>query len=81
MDAATEKIIVNGTEVIAVSTESSTIVVTGLLGPKSEMYLSQANDIDFSELKDGSTLVYNTNNTKWKATEKLDKQAIECGEF
>ena len=77
----TEKVVVNESSVLVVEDTSSTIVVTGLLGPKTEMLLGQANDIDFTDLKDGSVLVYSTNTAKWVATEKLNKQAMDCGEF
>lgn len=86
-----EKIVVNESQVITIdqsnttialaSNDNSTVVVTGLLGPKSELRLGLADDVDFSGLIDGAVLVYSSNTSKWHATEKLNKQAIDCGEF
>ena len=39
------------------------------------------DDIDVSGLADGSVLVYSTANSKWEATNLLEKQTVECGQY
>lgn len=39
------------------------------------------DDIDVSGLGDGSVLVYSTANSKWEATNLLEKQTVECGQY
>lgn len=69
---------------IVVNTETSGVVVTGIMGPPGIDGIIRLNDlidVDKTGLIDGATLVYNSTVEKWEATEKLNKQAIECGEF
>jgi hypothetical protein len=39
------------------------------------------DDIDVSGLGDGSVLVYSTASSKWEATNLLEKQTVECGQY
>jgi hypothetical protein len=43
--------------------------------------LEDFENIDFSQLTDGATLVYDTNQGEWRATRNLNEQNIEGGEF
>jgi hypothetical protein len=43
--------------------------------------LGDLNDIDISNIEDGSVLVYSTNLGKWEATKILEKQIINGGNF
>lgn len=79
-----ESILISEQEVVVVTTETSGVVVTGIMGPAGAdglTRISDMSDLDKTGLKDGATLVYNSTVSKWEATEKLNKQAIECGEF
>jgi len=42
---------------------------------------SELSDIDLTNLKDGSVLVYSTNSGKWESTILLEKQTVECGQY
>jgi len=39
------------------------------------------DDIDVAGLGDGSVLVYSTASSKWEATNLLEKQTVECGQY
>lgn len=54
---------------------------TGPVGPASLTVVSQASDVDSSNLNDGSVLVYKTTTSKWTSTTTLDAQIIEGGHF
>ena len=60
---------------------SSTVIVTGIMGPAVTSSISQSNDADMSQLRDGGVLVYNILTNKWVATNLLDKQIFEAGQF
>jgi hypothetical protein len=50
----------------------------GIPGPN---LLNTANDVDVTELSDGSVLVYKTDTGKWKSTTLLEKQTLEGGHY
>lgn len=53
-------------------------------GPQGESgvtNISQAEDADITELKDGSVLVYSAATSKWIASDTLDKQIIDSGQY
>lgn len=80
-----ESVVVSSTEVVVVETDTSNTVTTGtLLGAGTGSgtgSISQAIDVDVTELTTGSILIYNAINARWKATLLLQEQTIECGQF
>jgi len=81
MNTAVERVALVETERVVVSAETGTVVVAGVLGPPGENKISESGDVDLTELTDGATLVYTTSTSKWTATNKLDRQIVECGQF
>jgi hypothetical protein len=82
MSTTAEKIVVTDQGVVLVTTETSGVVITGIMGPPGPSgTLSAMSDIDKTGLTDGATLVYSANNSIWKATNKLDNQILEAGQF
>jgi hypothetical protein len=41
----------------------------------------ELEDIDLTNLQDGSVLVYSAESAKWESTRLLEKQTIECGQY
>jgi hypothetical protein len=80
-----ESVVVSSTEVVVIETDTSNTVTTGtLLGAGTGdgiSSISQAIDVDITQLSTGSILVYNAMNAQWKATKLLQEQTIECGQF
>ena len=76
-----EQVTITEQEVVVVNTETSGIVVTGIMGPPGTTTISGLTDIDRTDLTDGATLVYKASNAVWKATNKLDNQILEAGQF
>lgn len=66
-----------------VVTQSTSIqtIVTGILGPPGVTTLSNASDVDKTQLTDGALLVYKADTAVWRATNKLDNQILEAGQF
>lgn len=81
-----ESVVVSSTEVVVIETDTSNTVTTGVLlgtgsGGVGTNSISQAIDVDATELTSGSILIYNAMNAQWKATRLLQEQTIECGQF
>lgn len=43
--------------------------------------INKMDDIDVSNLRDGSLLIYSTDTLKWKASTLLEKQTVEGGQY
>lgn len=57
------------------------IITSGMMPPPVANSLTNSLDVDVSQLQDGGVLVYNTSTNKWTATNLLDKQIFEAGQF
>ena len=75
-------------QVILVTDDTPQVIITenepgpqGPQGPAGIQNISQANDMDISNLENGSVLVYSQNDEKWVATRLLEQQAIESGHY
>ncbi len=66
---------------VVVDDKKATIVVTGMMPPPSVSSITNSVDIDLAQLQDGGLLVYNATTQKWTATNKLEKQIFEAGQF
>lgn len=77
-----ESVLVTEQEVVVVTTDTTGVVVTGIMGPPGESgSISESSDIDKTNLVDGATLVYSANTAKWVATRLLENQILEAGQF
>ena len=67
--------------------EVSVIVTEGSQGPKGAQgeagstFLSNLNDVESSNLQDGSLLIYKQQTQKWIASTELNNQAIDAGHY
>lgn len=57
------------------------VVAVGIQGPPGVNLVSSASDVSVVDLQDGSVLVYSTAISKWEATNRLQKQELEGGQF
>jgi hypothetical protein len=80
-DNQLEKVVVSEQEVVVVSSDTSSVVVTGIMGPPGASSIADMVDVDKSQLTDGAVLVYVASTSTWKATNKLDNQILEAGQF
>ena len=71
----------NKPRTIIAETQHSRTIVTGIMGPRGTSNIQELDDVDISNLQNGSLLVYSTAATKWKATTTLDNQTLEAGQF
>jgi hypothetical protein len=63
------------------SSGTSQVVSVGVQGPAGPSKINSAQDLDISNLSDGSMLVYSLQTEKWTATQLLEKQTMECGQY
>jgi hypothetical protein len=74
-------VIIERKEPVVVSSQSQTkVVIGGMIGPTITT-LRGLSDLDLTELAAGSLLVYNAGTEKWTATNKLEQQIFESGQF
>lgn len=73
--------------IIVESAGATTVVTVGEQGPSGPagqagiQNISQANDVDVSNLENGSVLVYSGSSEKWIATRLLENQSLESGHY
>lgn len=69
-------------KIVSVNTQGTTeVVAVGIQGPAGPNSITNLGEIDLTNLADGSVLIYSTMASKWEATNKLEKQELECGQF
>lgn len=70
---------------ILVENPDITTIVTsaeqGPPGPPGITKISQAEDVDVSNLEEGSVLIYSVSNEKWVASRLLENQSVESGHY
>lgn len=66
---------------VVVDEKKATVVVTGMMPPPAVNSIIASSDVDLSTLGDGGILVYNSSTQMWKATNLLEKQIFEAGQF
>lgn len=57
------------------------IIAGGMQGPPAVSTIANIADVDLTNLVNGGILVYNSSNSKWAATNKLENQIFESGQF
>lgn len=66
---------------VVIDDKPARIITSGMLPPPAVNSLMASSDVDLSQLQDGGMLVYNIATNKWTATNLLDKQIFEAGQF
>jgi hypothetical protein len=66
---------------VVIDDKPARIITSGMMPPPAVNSLTASSDVDISGLQDGGVLVYNTATNKWTATNLLDKQIFEAGQF
>lgn len=69
------------TNVIVEQNKQPSVIVTGIMGPRGATQIADSSQFDLTQLGEGSTLVYNATTQKWVATNLLDQQIVESGQF
>lgn len=78
---AIQSAVVYSGDTIAVDSGTPVVVVAGLMGPPGAYVLGNLKDVDTSQLQDGGLLVYTQATQKWTATNTLERQILEGGQF
>jgi hypothetical protein len=77
----TEVIVTDSNNTVVINTQQPNIIVSGMIGPTGVSSFSGLTDIDLNQLAAGSVLVYNAGTQKWTATNLLEQQIVESGQF
>lgn len=78
----TTNVIVEKTqETIVIDNDVVTVITSAEQGPPGVTRISQADDVNVSNLENGSVLVYSGSSEKWVATRLLENQSVESGHY
>lgn len=77
----TQVVVTDLGKTVVANVQSTQVIATGLLGPAIASSITNSVDIDTTTLQDGGLLVYNSATQKWVATNLLEKQIFEAGQF
>lgn len=78
----TTNVIVEKTqETVVIDNDVVTIITSAEQGPPGVTRISQADDVNVSNLENGSVLVYSGSSEKWVATRLLENQSVESGQY
>ena len=77
----TTAIVTEKNNTVVVREEPNRVIVTGIMGPPGTASVGGLQDIDLSNLTNGSVLVYKTNIQKWTSTTTLEDQYMNGGAF
>ena len=80
-----EQITISATETVVVDTDIAITIVTGLMGPKGRdataSTINALADVDITNVKEGSLLIFSTSSSKWQAGNTLEHQLLEAGQY
>jgi NADPH-dependent curcumin reductase CurA len=77
----TEVIVTENNNTVVINTQQPNVIVSGMIGPTGVTTFAGLTDIDLTQLAAGSVLVYNPGTQKWTATNTLEQQIVESGQF
>jgi hypothetical protein len=66
---------------VVIDDKPARIITSGMMPPPAVNSITASGDVDITNLQDGGVLVFNTATNKWTATNLLDKQIFEAGQF
>jgi hypothetical protein len=76
-----QTIVTNDYKTVVTVDRAPKTIVTGMMGPPAIARLSDSEDLDLSNLSDGSLLIYNSATLKWIAALELNQQTLEGGHY
>lgn len=80
-DLSVTPVVVTDTNTVTVEVGTPTVVVSGVMGPPGANELGSIADVDVTNLQDGVILVYSQATQRWIATNTLERQILEGGQF
>lgn len=77
----TQVVVTDLGKTVVANVQVTKVVTSGMMPPNIVSTLTNSSDVDVSALQDGGILVYNAATNKWTATNLLEKQIFEAGQF
>ena len=74
-------VVVTDTNTVTIEVGTPTVVLAGAMGPPGASDLGSMADVDATNLQDGGILVYAQATQRWTATNTLERQILEGGQF
>lgn len=80
-DQVTQPVVVTESNTVTVEVGTPTVVLAGAIGPPGASALADMSDVDVTNLQDGGILIYAQATQRWTATNTLEQQILEGGQF
>lgn len=77
----TEVVVTDLGRTVVANIKTTQVVTSGLMPPAAVASISGSSDVDLSNLQNGGLLVYDSTTQKWVATNLLEQQIFEAGQF
>lgn len=77
----TQVVVTDLGKTVVANIQSTQVITSGMMPPNTVGTITNSADVDVSGLQDGGMLVYNATTNKWVATNLLEKQIFEAGQF
>jgi hypothetical protein len=77
----TQVVVTDLGKTVVANIQTTQVITSGMMPPNIVGTITNSADVDVSGLQDGGMLVYSTATNKWVATNLLDKQIFEAGQF
>ncbi len=74
-------VVVTESSVVTIEAGTPTVILAGAMGPPGASSLNSLSDVDTAQLQDGGVLVYKVDTQRWTATNTLERQILEGGQF
>jgi hypothetical protein len=77
----TQVVVTDLGKTVVANVEVTKVITSGMMPPNTVGTITNSSDVDVSALQDGGILIYNAATNKWTATNLLEKQIFEAGQF
>lgn len=78
---STQAVVTEKNNTVIIEHKQPQVIVAGMIGPQGITTLQGLQNVDTTNLQNGSVLVYASATEKWTSTTTLSAQNLEGGEF
>lgn len=77
----TQAIVTEKNNTVIIENKQPQVIIAGMIGPQGVTTLEGLQNIDISNIQNGSLLIYNVSTQKWTASNLLEQQIVESGQY
>jgi hypothetical protein len=77
----TQAIVTEKNNTVIIEHKQPQVIIAGMIGPQGVTTIEGLQNIDISNIQNGSLLIYNVSTQKWTASNLLEQQIVESGQY